>query len=93
MPLTTLIDARTGETRTFYLDPSFGCKRRQQSDVCATRTQPIWEVRYATARCGPLDQCRKFDDRREAADFIQGRKLRRQRFDLIYHTSGLHNIG
>jgi len=92
MPWTTTIDAKTGKTKSFWLDASFGCKKRIQKSVNATRTHPVWEVRWSNTRTGPLDQCRKFTFREDAESFFFSKKRKKQRPEFVYHTSGVHDI-
>lgn len=93
MPWTTTIDAKTGQTRTFFLDSSFGCHdpKRLRGGVCATRERPVIEVKWHRARNAPADQSRKFDNRERAAEFFHSKQRKRQRPEWIHHDSGVHD--
>ena len=89
MPHTTLIDAATGESRSFFLDCSFGCKTKPTTR-CACPHWPVFEVRWCDSKHGEANQSRKFTDRRDAESFHASKKRKRQRPEWKFHNSGIH---
>lgn len=88
---TFLVDARTGRSRIVSIDASFGC-RTQSTPTNATRTQPVYEVRWSRVRRGERDQSRKFTTRDGASDWFKGRHMRRMNPEFIVHVSGMHDV-
>jgi hypothetical protein len=90
MSLTTTIDSKTGETKTFWLDASFGCRKTEVT--CATRTQPVYEVRWSTSVYGSATGSRKFRDREIAAQWYMSKKKKHCRPEWSMHTTGTHEV-
>lgn len=92
MPWTTTIDAKTGATKTFFLDASFGCSRAKREETCATNSQPIFEVTWLKSRYSEERDSRKFWNRETASDFFAKKKTARTKPEWHHHISGVHAI-
>lgn len=94
MPWTTTIDRESGEKKTFFLDASFGCRKRLTAIWAGPNiSQRIWEVRWNRSRHGSDMQSEKFGMRESA--YKRRSELIRKGYKpepVISHSNGLHTV-